>query len=359
MRVYYHDQMKELQINMDEGEEEVSIQDRACDLFGLSVENVIVECFDQTGNMIQLALRSNTFENRQDYSNIDHIRIYDQDHSEHSRRNPRFSLLGRSSTFLGLEGNREESSSFELGTNFGNELMSIFMTSLASSSSVDDSSLQESLLLPANLRFARTVVPNHRSSTFSRWNGSGNDHPIHLFQHASYEYRQLNTNLTHFEHQMMGMMRDPYQPEEIHLQEQHFLRSIFQTPGSEEESLTSQILSESGVSIFDDLDLTPWFSGIEETEEVDATFLNERVKVVLTEEEYEEIEKKKYAEYDNHTDHQVCVICSDHFQEHDMICITKCKHLLHDECLKPWLTKESKYCPVCRCELGSGKPKDL
>lgn len=79
------------------------------------------------------------------------------------------------------------------------------------------------------------------------------------------------------------------------------------------------------------------------------------IKVTLTEEEYNNIETTKYNEYENNEKCKMCIICNDEFKEDDIIKITKCKHVLHDECLKPWLLKESKKCPVCRMELGEGK----
>ncbi len=81
------------------------------------------------------------------------------------------------------------------------------------------------------------------------------------------------------------------------------------------------------------------------------------VKVTLTEDEYNHIETKKYCECcsKEEEDSKICIICNDEFKEDDIIKITKCKHVLHDECLKPWLLKESKKCPVCRMELGVGK----
>ena len=79
------------------------------------------------------------------------------------------------------------------------------------------------------------------------------------------------------------------------------------------------------------------------------------VKVTLTEEEYNNIETKRYIEYNSEEKCKMCIICNDEFKEDDIIKITQCKHVLHDECLKPWLLKESKKCPVCRMELGSGK----
>jgi hypothetical protein len=81
------------------------------------------------------------------------------------------------------------------------------------------------------------------------------------------------------------------------------------------------------------------------------------VKVTLTEEEYNNIETQKYSTEEKCIDEEckMCIICNDEFKEDDIVKITKCKHVLHDECLKPWLLKESKKCPVCRMELGTGK----
>ncbi len=76
----------------------------------------------------------------------------------------------------------------------------------------------------------------------------------------------------------------------------------------------------------------------------------EDVKVILSEEEYNKMDKKKYYEC-NKTEENKCVICNDEFKEEDDVRITHCNHIMHDECLKPWLLKESTKCPFCRMDL--------
>ena len=83
-----------------------------------------------------------------------------------------------------------------------------------------------------------------------------------------------------------------------------------------------------------------------------STRIGEDVKVSLTQKEYDEIPQKSFHEVE--TESTQCIICNDAFQSNDLVKITSCKHFMHDECLKPWLLKESKKCPVCRLELGRG-----
>lgn len=82
-------------------------------------------------------------------------------------------------------------------------------------------------------------------------------------------------------------------------------------------------------------------------------FSMQDVKVSLTQEEYDQIPCQTYGTLTEALGTQ-CIICGDDYKEEDWVKVTPCHHLLHDECLKPWLLKESKKCPVCRCELGKG-----
>ncbi|GJJ71206.1 E3 ubiquitin-protein ligase RNF115/126 [Entomortierella parvispora] len=45
-----------------------------------------------------------------------------------------------------------------------------------------------------------------------------------------------------------------------------------------------------------------------------------------------------------------CSVCQDKFTEQDVCLQLKCKHIFHDDCIKPWL-KTSATCPTCRCSL--------
>lgn len=82
----------------------------------------------------------------------------------------------------------------------------------------------------------------------------------------------------------------------------------------------------------------------------------EDIKVTLTDAEYEEIPTKPFGECSTEEQEAqpICIICSDNFTKEDQVKITKCHHIIHDRCLRPWLLKESKKCPVCRCELAKG-----
>ncbi len=80
------------------------------------------------------------------------------------------------------------------------------------------------------------------------------------------------------------------------------------------------------------------------------------IKVTLSAAEYDEIPSKTFGECSSEEQEgqPICIICSDNFTEEDRVKITKCHHIIHDGCLRPWLLKESKKCPVCRCELAKG-----
>ena len=36
---------------------------------------------------------------------------------------------------------------------------------------------------------------------------------------------------------------------------------------------------------------------------------------------------------------------------------TPCNHFFHPSCIDEWLKKFSNKCPICRTELGEGKPR--
>jgi hypothetical protein len=84
------------------------------------------------------------------------------------------------------------------------------------------------------------------------------------------------------------------------------------------------------------------------------------VKVCLSEEDFEsQLEHFVYQDSENNEEeNRECIICTDAFKEGDSVSKTCCGHLFHDECLKPWLLNQSVKCPVCRTEVGKGKPKN-
>lgn len=83
------------------------------------------------------------------------------------------------------------------------------------------------------------------------------------------------------------------------------------------------------------------FNFFQETVEMQQT----DVVVTLKESYFDSIKEK------NCIAGEVCIICQDEFEEETLVKELKCGHEFHIGCLKPWLTKESTHCPMCRIEL--------
>ncbi len=85
------------------------------------------------------------------------------------------------------------------------------------------------------------------------------------------------------------------------------------------------------------------------------------VKVCLDENDFNtELEHFEYKNKENEEEEEnkECIICTDAFKEGDLVSKTRCGHLFHDDCLRPWLLNQSVKCPVCRTEVAKGKPKN-
>ncbi|XP_071735401.1 uncharacterized protein [Rutidosis leptorrhynchoides] len=50
---------------------------------------------------------------------------------------------------------------------------------------------------------------------------------------------------------------------------------------------------------------------------------------------------------DDDDDYKKCVICLEDFQVKEIVMVTPCHHLFHEECIVPWVKSHGK-CPVCR-----------
>lgn len=50
-----------------------------------------------------------------------------------------------------------------------------------------------------------------------------------------------------------------------------------------------------------------------------------------------------------------CSVCKDNFESGQTIIKIPCKHIFHDECIKPWLNERNS-CPTCRYELPTDDP---
>lgn len=87
--------------------------------------------------------------------------------------------------------------------------------------------------------------------------------------------------------------------------------------------------------------------------------LDTDTRVPLTENSFEVMKKGLYKdikadfesngiEYDS-----TCVICQENYEDEDEITNIGCSgnHIFHTDCIRPWLTRVSKTCPVCREDL--------
>ena len=77
----------------------------------------------------------------------------------------------------------------------------------------------------------------------------------------------------------------------------------------------------------------------------------EDVLVTLSESAFSQLETCEY-DPEKCKDQSACPICLETYQSDKSIQLIKlkCKHLFHNECIKPWLTLKSTKCPVCRKE---------
>nr|XP_043606879.1 probable E3 ubiquitin-protein ligase XERICO [Erigeron canadensis] len=57
--------------------------------------------------------------------------------------------------------------------------------------------------------------------------------------------------------------------------------------------------------------------------------------------------RDKALEKSNSEDDKRCAICLDDFRAREMVTLTPCNHMFHDNCIVPWV-KSNGQCPVCR-----------
>ena len=82
----------------------------------------------------------------------------------------------------------------------------------------------------------------------------------------------------------------------------------------------------------------------------------EDVRVTLEDNDLDSIKKIKYSDLKNTEDvEKKCAICMTKFDDEETLCVLKCKHIFHEDCIKEWLKDYSYKCPVCREECGAGK----
>ena len=84
----------------------------------------------------------------------------------------------------------------------------------------------------------------------------------------------------------------------------------------------------------------------------------EDIPIVLTEEAYEVLEKKKYIELDENirNEYKQCSISMEEFKDDTLIIRLPCNHYFSDDFAKKWLLENSHKCPLCRKSAGENKP---
>ncbi len=88
-------------------------------------------------------------------------------------------------------------------------------------------------------------------------------------------------------------------------------------------------------------------------ESLDLDIIQDDVKIVLSEEEFDNIESDIYINKTENNSME-CLICTEYFEDSDSFKKLNCNHLFHTGCIKPWLCEESYKCPICRVDTGKG-----
>ena len=75
----------------------------------------------------------------------------------------------------------------------------------------------------------------------------------------------------------------------------------------------------------------------------------EDVKIVLNENDLNDIPLKKYSEIS--TEINTCSICQDELSKDNIIRQLGCSHIYHKECIDKYLLEYSNKCPICRTKI--------
>jgi hypothetical protein len=89
-------------------------------------------------------------------------------------------------------------------------------------------------------------------------------------------------------------------------------------------------------------------------------YINEDVIIAIDDEEFNKNKSDKYDSF-NLGENKCCecLICMEQFNNEDIVTEIKCRHIFHKNCIKEWLCKQSNKCPICRIEVGEGKPINI
>ncbi|KAK9048912.1 hypothetical protein SSX86_032119 [Deinandra increscens subsp. villosa] len=62
---------------------------------------------------------------------------------------------------------------------------------------------------------------------------------------------------------------------------------------------------------------------------------------------YGDQKTREQVEEDDDDDNKRCVVCLEDFEAKEVVMMTPCNHMFHEECIVPWVKSNGK-CPVCR-----------
>jgi hypothetical protein len=83
----------------------------------------------------------------------------------------------------------------------------------------------------------------------------------------------------------------------------------------------------------------------------------EDIKVILTEEQFNNQKHYIFKELNCCNDLKECLICIQEFNDDDEVTKITCNHIFHKNCIKNWVCEESNKCPICRIEVDKGIAK--